>query len=339
MRLLACWTDVHHRHAPMTAHDLPRQAFLRGAVAILPLSLAVAPWGLLAGSMAIEANLTPAEGQGLSAIVFAGAAQLVAIGMLKGGAGFFSIIFTTLLLTSQHLLYGMSLRPVLSPLPGRWRIGLGFLLTDEFFALASQRRPDLLYRLEPVHPRRHPAWPQHSRSRTPGPGFLHRRHLHRAGRATGAQRTDAGLRGHLAVLLGAVQPLAMEFGAGPRRSRRDGRRFRLQQAVSGGAMVWAVIFGMGAIVFLNRYLFLEPRLPIRLGSNLRQFLGFAVPGMLTAICGPIVFMPEGRIDLGYDNPYLVSGAVTVALVLYTRNTLASMLLGMAFFFLFKWWLI
>ncbi|HCF0048212.1 TPA: AzlC family ABC transporter permease, partial [Pseudomonas aeruginosa] len=73
-----------------------------------------------------------------SAIVFAGAAQLVAIGMLKGGAGFFSIIFTTLLLTSQHLLYGMSLRPVLSPLPGRWRIGLGFLLTDEFFALASQ---------------------------------------------------------------------------------------------------------------------------------------------------------------------------------------------------------
>ncbi|EIU1679758.1 AzlD domain-containing protein [Pseudomonas aeruginosa] len=104
-------------------------------------------------------------------------------------------------------------------------------------------------------------------------------------------------------------------------------------------MVWAVIFGMGAIVFLNRYLFLEPRLPIRLGSNLRQFLGFAVPGMLTAICGPIVFMPEGHIDLGYDNPYLVSGAVTVALVLYTRNTLASMLLGMAFFFLFKWWLI
>ena len=126
----------------MTAHDLPRQAFLRGAVAILPLSLAVAPWGLLAGSMAIEANLTPAEGQGLSAIVFAGAAQLVAIGMLKGGAGFFSIIFTTLLLTSQHLLYGMSLRPVLSPLPGRWRIGLGFLLTDEFFVEALDGSAD-----------------------------------------------------------------------------------------------------------------------------------------------------------------------------------------------------
>ena len=122
----------------MTHPHLARRAFIHGAIAILPLSLAVAPWGLLAGSMAIEANLTPLEGQGLSAIVFAGAAQLVAIGMLKGGANLFSIILTTLLLTSQHLLYGLSMRPVISDLPVRWRVGLGFLLTDEFFALTSQ---------------------------------------------------------------------------------------------------------------------------------------------------------------------------------------------------------
>lgn len=50
-------------------------------------------------------------------------------------------------------------------------------------------------------------------------------------------------------------------------------------------MTWILIFAMGAIVFLNRYAFLEPRLPLRLSSNARQFLGFAVPGMLTAICG------------------------------------------------------
>lgn len=120
-------------HSP----NIARQAFLRGAIAILPLSLAVAPWGLLAGSMAIEANLSAWEGQGLSAIVFAGAAQLVAIGMLKGGANLASILLTTLLLTSQHLLYGLSMRPVLSNQPLRWRLGLGFLLTDEFFALTS----------------------------------------------------------------------------------------------------------------------------------------------------------------------------------------------------------
>jgi Predicted branched-chain amino acid permease (azaleucine resistance) len=116
---------------------LPHYAFARGAIAVIPLSLACAPWGLLAGSMAIDAQFTPLQAQGLSAIVFAGAAQLVAIGMVKSGASLISIVLTTLLLTSQHLLYGMHMRPTLSSLNARWRMSLGFLLTDEFFALVN----------------------------------------------------------------------------------------------------------------------------------------------------------------------------------------------------------
>lgn len=123
---------------PVTVHGLPRQAFLRGAVAILLLSLAAALWGLLVGSMAIETSPTPTEGQGPSAIIFAGTTQLAAIGVLKDGARFFSIIPTTPLLTSQCLLHDMSLQPTLSPLPGRWRTGLSFLLTNEFLTLTSQ---------------------------------------------------------------------------------------------------------------------------------------------------------------------------------------------------------
>src|SRR5476649_3008168 len=109
---------------------LPHYAFGRGALAVIPLSLACAPWGLLAGSMAIDAQFTPLQAQGLSAIVFAGAAQLVAIGMIKSGASVLSIFMTTLLLTSQHLLYAMHMRPSISQLSPRWRAGLGFLLTD-----------------------------------------------------------------------------------------------------------------------------------------------------------------------------------------------------------------
>lgn len=116
---------------------LPRVAFIRGAIACLPLTLACAPWGLLAGSTAIDAQLTPMQAQGLSLFVFAGAAQLVAIGMIKGGASALSILVTTLLLTSQHLLYAMHLRPLVSPMQAKWRISLGFVLTDEFFALVS----------------------------------------------------------------------------------------------------------------------------------------------------------------------------------------------------------
>ncbi|AUF95919.1 AzlD domain-containing protein [Pseudomonas shirazensis] len=103
-------------------------------------------------------------------------------------------------------------------------------------------------------------------------------------------------------------------------------------------MIWLLILGMGLLVFLNRYAFLEPRLPLRLSSNARQFLGFAVPGMLTAICGPIIFLPEHQLDLSLTNPYLLGSVVAVALVLLTRSVLLSMLVSMLIFFLLRSWL-
>lgn len=103
-------------------------------------------------------------------------------------------------------------------------------------------------------------------------------------------------------------------------------------------MIMLLILAMGLLVFLNRYAFLEPRLPLRLSSNARQFLGFAVPGMLTAICGPIVFMPGHQLDLSPANPYLLGSVVAIVLVLWTRSVLLSMLLSMGFFFVLRWWL-
>jgi branched-subunit amino acid transport protein len=49
-------------------------------------------------------------------------------------------------------------------------------------------------------------------------------------------------------------------------------------------------------------------------------------------------MPEQQLNLQWDNPYLLSSLVAIGLVLYTRSTLISMLLSMAFFFLLRWWL-
>lgn len=103
-------------------------------------------------------------------------------------------------------------------------------------------------------------------------------------------------------------------------------------------MIWLLIVAMGAVVFLNRYAFLEPRLPLRLSSNARQFLGFAVPGMLTAICGPIIFLPGHQLELSPLNPYLLGSLVAITLVLLTRSVLLSMLASMLIFFLLRSWL-
>ena len=112
-------------------------AMWRGALAISPLSIAVIPWGILTGSFALEVGLSAIEAQAMSLIVFAGAAQLVALGMLKAGIGIFGIFVSTLLITSRHFLYSMALRKDISSLSLRWRLLLGFLLTDELFAIVA----------------------------------------------------------------------------------------------------------------------------------------------------------------------------------------------------------
>ncbi len=79
---------------------------IQGTIAMMPLSLAVVPWGFLAGSFAIDSGLSPLEGQAMSAILFAGAAQLVAMGMIKSGATLLAMVITIFFITSRHFLYG-----------------------------------------------------------------------------------------------------------------------------------------------------------------------------------------------------------------------------------------
>ncbi|GAK83065.1 AzlC family protein [Vibrio ponticus] len=122
-------------------HVMPNRysLFMQGTVAMIPLSVAVIPWGLLAGSYAIESGLNPIESQALSAILFAGSAQLVATGMLKAGVGLTTMLLTTLFITSRHFLYSVSMRDKVGKLPLRWRLALGYLLTDELFAICGNQ--------------------------------------------------------------------------------------------------------------------------------------------------------------------------------------------------------
>ncbi len=105
----------------------------------MPLSIAVIPWGILAGSLAVEAGLFDIQAQAVSAIVFAGSVQLVGMGLIKAGASLTTLLITTLFLTSRHLLYSATMRTRISHLPVHQRLILGFLLTDELFAVCSHQ--------------------------------------------------------------------------------------------------------------------------------------------------------------------------------------------------------
>ncbi|MGM3175266.1 AzlC family ABC transporter permease [Dickeya lacustris] len=120
-----------HQNTP----DSASRRFLHGSLAMLPLCLSVIPWGILAGSMAVQAGLPFWQALGMSAIIFAGAAQLVTLGLVMSGSSTLTILLTVMVITAQHLIYGLTLRPFIAPLHARYRLLLGFLLTDELFAL------------------------------------------------------------------------------------------------------------------------------------------------------------------------------------------------------------
>jgi len=107
---------------------------------MLPLSLAVLPWGILCGSLAIQRDFSVLEALLMPLVVFAGSAQLVAVELMANNASLATILFTTFVISSRHFLYGLALRDKLKVLPTKWRYSLGFLLTDELFALSGSSK-------------------------------------------------------------------------------------------------------------------------------------------------------------------------------------------------------
>jgi 4-azaleucine resistance transporter AzlC len=76
----------------------------------------------------------------MSLVIYAGAAQFMAIGLLANHAGFMEVAITTLLLNSRHLFYGISL---INKFKTDWlrKFYLIFGLTDETYSLLSSTRP------------------------------------------------------------------------------------------------------------------------------------------------------------------------------------------------------
>lgn len=98
-----------------------------------------APFGLIFGTLAIATGLPVWLTLGLSALVFAGSSQFVAVSLIGSGAALPVIWLTTLVVNLRHALYSATLLPYARELPARWRWALAFWLTDETFAVVENQ--------------------------------------------------------------------------------------------------------------------------------------------------------------------------------------------------------
>ena len=110
--------------------------FWRGVRDTFPLIVGAIPFGIIFGTLSESGGLSLWGALAFSAIVFAGSAQFIALGMVSAGATWPVIVLTTFVVNLRHLLYSTTLLQQVRHLPQSWRIPLAFWLTDETFAVA-----------------------------------------------------------------------------------------------------------------------------------------------------------------------------------------------------------
>lgn len=116
----------------------------------VPLMFGVVPFGLVFGVLGIESGLTPMQTIMLSTILFGGASQIVFVQLWAAGVPALIVGGSVCVINMRHLLYSASMAAYLRPLPLRWRLLLGYLLTDEAYAISIKR-----FRHEPAAPHQH----------------------------------------------------------------------------------------------------------------------------------------------------------------------------------------
>ena len=84
-------------------------------------------------------------------------------------------------------------------------------------------------------------------------------------------------------------------------------------------MTLLTIVLLACITFFSRYLFLHPRLPLRLGAKMTHLLSFSAPAVLTAIWVPIIFIKENNFNSSLTNPYLLAATVAVITSYKSQN--------------------
>jgi 4-azaleucine resistance transporter AzlC len=111
-----------------------------GLVASLALVPSVFVYGTVFGGLAVQTGLRPLEVWAMSLLVFAGAAQFVAVPMLAAGASPLAIILTTYVVNMRHYLMAATLAPAFRGFPRAWLALVAHWINDESFAVAVARR-------------------------------------------------------------------------------------------------------------------------------------------------------------------------------------------------------
>jgi 4-azaleucine resistance transporter AzlC len=115
------------------------EEFRDGVITIAPLELAGVPFGIIFGAAAVSAGLSPGEAIFMSATVFAGTAQFLAVGLWSHPAPWLWLGVMALLVNLRYVLMVASIARKMQRFQP-WQRWLGaFVLADENWAMSERR--------------------------------------------------------------------------------------------------------------------------------------------------------------------------------------------------------
>ncbi|MFP5258078.1 MAG: AzlC family ABC transporter permease [Acidobacteriota bacterium] len=125
----------HLQTSPLFTSETAKKALAQ----TLPIALGYVPVGMAYGVLAGKAGLSAVNVLLMSVLVYAGSAQLVAVGLFAAGASAWAVAATTLAVNLRHVLFSAAMAPLLTGWRKRELAAFAFELTDESFALHAAR--------------------------------------------------------------------------------------------------------------------------------------------------------------------------------------------------------
>lgn len=99
--------------------------------------------------------------------------------------------------------------------------------------------------------------------------------------------------------------------------------------------IWLVMIIGGLLTFGMRFSFIYLFGKFEIPETMRRALHYVPPAVLSAIIFPEILIRNGALDVSLDNTRLLAGIVAIAVAWFSRNTLLTILIGMAALFLLQ----
>ncbi len=124
---------------PHPEGDTPLAAWLGGAKSVAPFLAGTIPFGMVTGIATKAAGLSAEASIAMTLMVFAGTAQISALPLLSAGAPVLVILLTAFIVNLRFVIYSATVAPYFKHLPLRWRLLIGYFVTDTGFAMFMRR--------------------------------------------------------------------------------------------------------------------------------------------------------------------------------------------------------